>query len=349
MNRLLLCLAMSAACLPACSSSDGKSADENFQESVVTGMHEGLLSDIEELHNAAIDLQKAAPDGDGWDDTKDADAIDAMKAAWVRARAAYERTEGAIAPLFPDIDPAIDFRYDDFLGELGTDGDQNLFDGKGVTGMHAIERILYVETTPPKVVTVEESLPGYKAAAWPATSEEAADFKDGLAAQLVTDTKTLLDQWKPQAIDLGGAFQGLVSLMNEQREKIAKAASEEEESRYSQRTMVDIRDNLAGTKKAYALFQDWLLSKEGGKDVDATIEASFASLDEAYGNVDGDALPPVPESWSSENPTEKDLSTDFGKLFTAVSTSVDPNEKGSAVDGMNKAAIALGFPEFAEE
>jgi len=28
---------------------------------------------------------------------------------------------------------------------------------------------------------------------------------------------------------------------------------------------------------------------------------------------------------------------------------VDPNEAGSAVDGMNRAAKELGFPEFVEE
>jgi iron uptake system component EfeO len=348
MNRFLLCLTLSAACLPACSSSDGN-PDDAFKEKVVTGMHQGLLSDIEELHQAAIDLQKAAPEGDGWDEDKDADAIDGMKDAWIRARAAYERTEGAIAPLFPNIDPAIDARYDDFLAELGAEGDQDLFDGEGVTGMHGIERILYAKTIPPAVVKTEAAIPGYKAAAWPATKDEAQEFKDGLAAQLVTDTQTLIDQWKPQAIDLGTAFGGLVSLMNEQREKVAKASTDEEESRYSQRTMVDIRDNLAGTKKAYALFQDWLLSKADGKDVDDSIQAAFASLEKTYDAVDGDAIPQPPATWSNESPSEADLESPFGKLYTAVSASVDPNEKGSAVDGMNQAAVVLGFPEFAEE
>ena len=42
-------------------------------------------------------------------------AIAAMTAAWVRARTAYEHIEGALAPLFPDLDAAIDARYDDFL------------------------------------------------------------------------------------------------------------------------------------------------------------------------------------------------------------------------------------------
>lgn len=45
----------------------------------------------------------------------DAAAIDGMKESWAKARTAYEHIEGAIAPLFPDIDAAIDERYDGFL------------------------------------------------------------------------------------------------------------------------------------------------------------------------------------------------------------------------------------------
>jgi hypothetical protein len=33
----------------------------------------------------------------------------------------------------------------------------------------------------------------------------------------------------------------------------------------------------------------------------------------------------------------------------AVQASVDPNIEGSAVDGMNRAAVKLGFEEFVEE
>jgi len=338
---------------PACSSDDSQDtgADATYQQQVVTGMHAALLTDVKALNAAAVDLKAAAPSpaGRGWDATQDATAITAMTNAWLRARAAYERTEGALAPLFPDTDEAIDFRYEDFLeGVAG--GDQDLFDNEGVTGMHAVERILFASTMPPAVVEVESSLPGYKAAAWPGNEAEARAFKNELCDQLVKDTQALAEQWEAQtSFDLPGAFNGLIALMDEQREKVNKAASQEEESRYAQRTLADLRDNLAGTTRIYALFQDWLRSKANGATIDADIEASFKSLDTTYNGFTGDALPQPSATWSSENPSPADLQTPFGRLYSAVQKAVDPNVSGSAVDGMNRAARALGFPGLVEE
>jgi iron uptake system component EfeO len=338
---------------PACSNADSADtgADATFQQDVVKGMHDALLTDVQALHAAAVDLQAAAPapSGRGWNATQDAAAITAMTNAWLSARTSYERTEGALAPLFPDTDAAIDARYEDFL-EGKPNGDQDLFDSEGVTGMHAVERILFANQTPATVIEVESSLPGYRAAAWPATEAEARAFKNELCDQLVKDTKDLADQWQQQqTFDLAGAFNGLISLMNEQREKVNKAASQEEESRYAQRTLADLRDNLAGTKRIYALFQTWLMSKSRGAAIDADIEASFASLDATYKSFSGDALPEPSATWSAEKPSAADLQTPFGKLYSAVNQAVDPNVSGSAVDGMNRAASALGFPELVEE
>jgi iron uptake system component EfeO len=136
--------------------------------------------------------------------------------------------------------------------------------------------------------------------------------------------------------------------MNEQREKVNKAASEEEESRYSQRTMADIRDNLAGTKKVYALFQGWFRSKSGGGAIDQDVLAGFSSLEAGYSAVNGEAIPQPPATWSSEDPSASDLETPFGKLFSSVHEAVDPNRKGSVVDSMNLAAAALGLAQFSQ-
>ena len=135
--------------LAACSSegddtASGPKTDTQYESEVTKGMHDSLLVDIKSLNQAASAIGDAAPDH-AWDEAADADAIAAMTAAWLDARAAYERTEGALAPLFPDIDGAIDARYDDFLADLADDGDQDLFDNEGVTGMHAIERILFAK------------------------------------------------------------------------------------------------------------------------------------------------------------------------------------------------------------
>ena len=92
--------------LAACSSDDGGGAggadtsktDEQWHAEVTNAMHASVLSDLETLAEAAVELQAAAPvsAGRGWDKAEDAAAIDAMKAAWVRAREAYEHIEGAI-------------------------------------------------------------------------------------------------------------------------------------------------------------------------------------------------------------------------------------------------------------
>jgi iron uptake system component EfeO len=327
-----------------CSSSDSKS-DADYSKEVTTSMHQTLLADIEALHQASVDLNAAAPvpEDRGWSADADADALRQMTDAWKRARSAYERIEGALAPLFPDIDKKIDARYDDFLEELGPEGDPDPFDAEGVTGMHAIERILFSNVTPQAVIETESTLPGYVAASFPETPEQAREFKDELSAQLVADTDELRQQWTPQRMDIPLAFSGLVGLMNEQREKVNKAATAEEESRYSQRTLADLRDNLAGTEVAYRLFVPWLESKRDGASIEAQTESAFSMLEEVYSRFPGDALPVPPDTWSSENPSEADLSSDFGQLYSAVQTAVNPNQPGSAVDSMNRTAEVLGF------
>jgi hypothetical protein len=44
----------------------------------------------------------------GWDGNLDSNAIQATQAAWQKARTAYEHIEGALAPIFPEIDFSID-------------------------------------------------------------------------------------------------------------------------------------------------------------------------------------------------------------------------------------------------
>lgn len=344
MKRLSLptaLLLVAAAC-----GDDAAKTDQDYAREVVAGMRTGLADDLSSMATAAAELCAAAPtpSGRGWDATMDAAAITAMKTAWIKARQGYERTEGALANIFPDIDFSIDARYDDFLIDAAGVVDADPFDGTGVTGMHAIERVLYSATIPQHVLDFEMTLDGYAAPAFPATEAAAAEFKTGLCAKLVEDAKTLRDLWAgADNYDLGAAYSGLVGLMNEQKEKVNKAASSEEESRYSQRTLADLRDNLAGSKNVYAIFQPWILSKEGGARIDADVLAGFARLDALYGAIDGDFIPQPPATWSSENPTPADQASDFGKLYVGVRAAVDPNTDGSIVDRLNEAAVLMGL------
>jgi iron uptake system component EfeO len=334
------------ASLAACG--DGEPSDAAFKTDVVARMHDSIGADLAALETAARSLQAAAPTR-AWNPTRDADAIDAMRAAWKDTRVAYEHVEGATAPIFGDLDVTMDARYDDYLAAIGPTGDQDLFDATGVTGMHGIERILFAQAIRPEVIAFESMLPGYKAAAYPANDDEAIAFKTQLVQKLIDDARSLHDQWQPAAIDIGAAYQGLVGLMNEQQEKVNLAATGEEESRYADITLFDLRNNLDGTQKVYELFRDWIQAKPMGAQADAMIVARFATLSSLYGKTSGDALPPVPDDWSADQPTQDNLGTPFGMLWLTVRESVDPAGDGSVVFEMNKIATLLGFPEFVEE
>src|ERR1043166_2090383 len=214
--------------------------DADYNAEVVASMHDSIGADPANLGQAAAGLQAAGPTPPRGG-TADAAAITAMRDAWKRTRIAYEHVEGATAPIFGDLDVTMDARYDDYLSATGPTGDQNLFDATGVTGMHGIERILYAPTIRPEVIMFESMLPGYKAAAYPATDGEAMSFKTVLVGKLIDDAISLHDQWQPAAIDIGAAYQGLVGLMNEQKEKVNLAATGEEESRYADLTLFDLR------------------------------------------------------------------------------------------------------------
>jgi iron uptake system component EfeO len=337
---------LALASFAACGDSD-KKTDADFQVDVVDSMHDSIAVDLNDLVTAAQQLQAAAPTH-AWSANADATAINDMRAAWKKTRVAYEHVEGATAPIFGDLDVTLDARYDDYLNALIPNGDTNLFDDKGVTGMHGIERILFAPDIRQEVIDFEADLPGYQPAKYPSTTEEAMSFKTVLCQKLIKDATSLRDQWQPAAIDIGAAYQGLVGLMNEQKEKVNLAATGEEESRYANLTLFDLRNNLEGTLKAYDLFRDWIKSKPDGTAPDSTIQQKLAGLKTLYNGTSGESLPAVPDDWSADAPTQANLATSFGMMWKSVHESVDPNTSGSVVFEMNRIAVLLGFEEFVE-
>lgn len=284
-----------------------------------------------------------APDADGWNATADAAAVTKMKTEWKKARVAYERVEGSIAVLFPELDASTDERYDGFVEN---EKDENLFDDQIVTGVHGIERILWSDVIPAEVKTYEEGLPNYVAAAFPANETQASDFKTKLCAKLVTDSKKMRDDYKPLALDTPAAFRGVIGSMEEQLEKTTFAATGEEESRYSKHTLADMRANLEGATRTYEAFRPWLKSK-GQDTLDTSITAGLAKVKSAYDAISGESIPTPPATWSAANPSEADRATDFGKLYTLVEN--ETATTGDAlVANMLKAADALGIAALPE-
>jgi iron uptake system component EfeO len=330
-----------ALALTAC----GK-GNETQQARVEREMKAWLVLELREFRAAAAELQQAAPtpSGRGWSARDDAEAIRRMKDAWSRARRAYELIEGAIAPLFPDSDTAADARYDDFMTTLGATGDAQPFDDQGVVGVHAIERVLWADAAPAETIAFESRLPGYRAPAFPANEAEARDFKHKLAARLVSDIEQLEQQLEPVELDIAFAFRGLIDLTNEQLEKVDRAATGREESRYAQATLRDLRANREGCLAAYRIFQPWLVARGRG-DLDAQVMAGFERLERAYAAAPGAAIPRPPATWSSLEPKPEQLATPFGKLFEVVRRETDDKQPGSLSHSLMSVADALGLPK----
>ncbi len=313
--------------------------DADFRAEVAASMHTAMTQNLADMVQAARELQTAAPTH-GWNVVTDAPAINKMRDAWKRVRIAWEQVEGAVAPMFNDLNITMDSRYEDFLLAPGSHGDPYLFDANGVIGMHAVERILFAPVTRPEVVTFESGLRGYQQATYPATDNEAIAFKTQLVQRLIDDASLLASSWKPEDVNIAAAYQGMVDLMNEQQDKVKLAATGAEESRYSNVTLADLRNNLTGTHQAYDLFREWIHSKSSAASSDQQVQDQFSSLKTAYAVTPGESLPAAPPGWNPSNPT---LDSDFGKLWQQVHDSVDPDSQGSVVFEMNRIAELLGF------
>lgn len=325
----------------------GNDESMTVQEKALFGVKQEISVQLDALAASAVALRAAAPtpDADGWSATADAAAVNNMKAEWKKARIAYEKVEGAIAVIFPDFDASTDERYDGFIE---AEADTNLFDGQGVTGVHGIERILWADSHPPQVIAFEAALPRYQAAKFPTTMQEARDFKEGLATRLVDDTKAMKEMFAPLALDTAAAFRGVIGSLAEQLEKVELGSTGEDESRYAQHTLGDMRANLAGGESTYRAFQPWLKSKAGGEALDAQILAGLARVKAEYAKRAGDALPAVPMGFNPEMPSAEHLATPYGEVLSLLKKEADPTDANSLVSQMSKGADLLEIPQIPE-
>jgi iron uptake system component EfeO len=333
-----------SALVSASGCSNGNDSGQTSEESATLAVKTYLQGELVGLAAAAAELENDVPDpdDDGWNITDDRAAVEKMRSVWSKTRDDYEHVEGAIAELFMELDVSTDERYDAFIENNGPD--DNLFDDENVTGMHAIERILWADSQPANVVKFESALLGYKAAAFPSNRVEATDFKQKLVARLTRETASLRDQFgsKRLALDPTTAYSGVVGSMKEQFEKVNKAATASDESRYAQRTLDDMRANLVGGEKVYAAFRDWV-TQTGGAALNQDILDGFARLDDAYRAIDGAAIPPVPDGFDSLKPSAKDLDTPYGKLWQLLTDEGDATRDGSLVHAMVSAADGMGI------
>jgi iron uptake system component EfeO len=330
-------LALSLACA---------ASDAEYRAEVTLSIHASVDEDLDDLAIAARNLQAAAPTR-AWTPDREA-AILEMRDAWRRARTSYEQIEGVVVALFPDTDVTLDGRYEELVVSFEAAGDSYSFDARGFTGMHAIERVLFAPLVRSEVLALESKLPGYRPPSYPETDDDAISFKTVLVEQLIDDIEALRRRWEPAAIDIGAVYGGLMGTLTEQKDKVSLAATGEEESRYANVTLSDLRSNVGGTQAVYGMFRAWILSKDAGERPDARVLGKLDELAAVYAASPGDALPEAPDDWSAGEPTPDNLATPFGVLWKTVSDTVDPGSDGSAVFEMNRIAGVLGLPAFSE-
>lgn len=331
--------------LAAC---DNPDLDGDPTDAAVVAVKDYVAGELDALHAACVALQQAAPapDADGWNATDDDDAVVSMKRSWLDARAAYEHVEGAIAVLFPDLDRTTDERYDGFLAS-GPDDDP--FDGEGVVGVHAIERILWSDAIPAHVVAFEQQLPHYRLAAFPVDEAQARAFRDALAGRLIDDTATMRDAFGPLSLAPETAYRGVLGSLQEQHEKVGLAGTGEDESRYAAVTLADMRHNLQGGRAIFAAFAAALDDVgDDGRATRARIEDGFDRAEAVLQGIDGDAIPLPPPSWNPDAPTDADLQTDYGRLHAFFAQETDVDDDDSFVAAFARGADLLGIPRLPE-
>src|SRR5262249_8106060 len=108
------------------------------------------------------------------------------------------------------------------------------------------------------------------------------------------------------------------------------------------------RNNLTGTTKIYDFFQGWIDSKSGGTGVDGMIQSGFDTLNTLYMADQGNALPPVPSDWSSDEPSQADLQTPSGMVCEWVHQAVDRAVVAWVGFEMNEDAPMVDSPECVE-
>ncbi|MAU80799.1 iron uptake system protein EfeO [Gordonia sp. Z-3] len=171
--------------------------------------------------------------------------LDEARAMFGQVRTFYERVE-PVAESFPDLDPAIDMRWDD------TEGGEQPF-----TGFHRTERILW----PPQAQEVGEG-PGQIAPddAADATANDDQAAADTAAGELLANINSLKDEVdKPDfTFETRQFVQGPQALIDE----IAATKVGGEEDRYSHTDLWDFAANVDGAETLIAEMQPIISAKD---------------------------------------------------------------------------------------
>ncbi len=269
------------------------------------------------------------------------------RARWRDARLHYERIEGAIAVLFPETDRDVDDRFE-HVAELRAETDP--FDAEGFIGMHAIERVLWgpeiwARGEPAAVIAFERALvhPADPIALDDTTRDR---FEAGLCARLVRDLRRMEDTLGPVALDPETAWRGVTGSIEEQAEKVRLGTTGQSESRYAGHTLADMRGNLDGGVAVLEAFASEIEALPDGRERLSRLREGLARLREAYDASPGDDLPPVPDGFTPDRPSDAHRETPYGRLFVLLTHESDPEADRSLAYEVRATGRAMGISEL---
>jgi iron uptake system component EfeO len=299
-----------------------------------------LDATLDDVALQLLDLQAAAPDGP-W--AAGEPSLTTMKTCWSRAHVAYEGVQGALDVLFSDVETTFDTTYTDYLQK--NPGDDDPFDDEQFVGAHAIERILWSADQPQPVIDFEFEFDHYTVARYPATADEAQAFKQKLVRRAIDDIRSIQMALAATTLDEASAYHALAGPLPDQLDKVLIASTPEEESRYSQTTLADLRGNLAGERTALGALTPWIDAAGGGALV-TKLGARLDAIQMTYDATMGDALPPVPDMFDPNVPTTDQLATPFGQIYGLLQQENDPDHDGSTVALTSQVADLLKIPQL---
>ena len=343
MTRLWWSAALSLALLVGCSTDGNRAvlADEASEEQTLTAAKALIQGRFDDFAAAAKALRDAAPapDHDGWNAGDDAAAVTAMRAAWLKARAAYTAVEVPASTLFAEIHHGVDTDYDDLLAE---GADTSPFDDHGVIGLQAVERILWSNAIAAHVDAHESRLENNFIARFPRDANEAKQLKVDLLGRLAADAEALSDGWRAEQIDVSTAYSTTTLSLQEQLGQLEEAGKGEGKARYAGVSLANLRGDLAATQAMYAVFRPWILAKSGGAHTDEEVGKAFTRLEAAYAMAPGNELPLPPSNWLQADPSDAMLATAFGLLFAAARDAANASVDGTLGFEMVEGAGLLG-------
>lgn len=321
-------------------------ADHELDEHTVAAANALFQSQFDAFAEATEALRDAAPtpDADGWNAKDDAVAVASMRAAWLKARAAYTSVEVLASTLYPELHYRLDTDYDDLIVD---NLDTFSFDEHGVMGLQAVERILWSDEIPAHVIDHESALEHYTAADFPRNEHEAEEMKEEMLAHLEADADALRDAFRAAPVDANVAYSLTTLSMQEQFGQMEEAGKGEGKSRYSGVSLTNLRTDLASTEATYVVFRPWILSKSTGAHTDEEVASGFVRLHAALDAIPGDDLPLPPDGWPTSDQSDEMLETPFGILYAATRDEAVPSIDGTLCFEMIEAAGLLGVdPEY---